>query len=208
MTGDPQKRPLVSYSYGSATSVPAVEAPPSKPATRQPFIFNGEELDVERLPWRVWSQMRAEFGHVPGWTFCRFGCRVRGETENMTVQRFGIASGLFGIYRNHYLICGRDEIVGQLSVLVHLPSGSCVGLFTDDDEAITAAACCDRALWGFDVPSTETVTPAFTAAQAAWKNAGLDVLMIHAHDIDGPEQGPPASIWAFDREPPKKGRMS
>lgn len=202
MNDEAQKRPLVSYSFGVHTERHAPQTPPSEAPERPAFIWRGEQLDVEALPWRVWQAMREEFGALNGWTFTRFARHASIETrEPVAALVFGIVSGGYGIFRDLYDLCGhgvRSGARADLSALVHLRSGAIIGLFIDDQDAMIAAV-----VGGFMARDEE---PAYAKLVPEWQTAGLRLLAIHAHDIhDEGDERMALDIWAM---PAAEGKPS
>lgn len=149
MKSDPYKSPVVSYSQGPFTPERAADAPTSEARRPDMFYWRGEEFHPDKLPWELWKKMRREFGHAPGWVFCRFCVRVAEGHGPRGVHPLGIVKGSFGIFSETFEIAPSGSKLGDgepkiMRVLVHLASGTGQSIFYDDDSAIAAAETIQR----------------------------------------------------------------
>lgn len=169
-------------------------------------------FDPEDMSWRDWQDWMKAVNAPPGWSPCRFGARCGDETCG---QMFGITRGDFGIYTKEFYVCAPVHGGQVLAAVIHLPTGTGVGVFLTAEHAVEAAELA-MALGGIDWRTSidpmnpDTWADIRTRMGQAWEAAGLHVAPFHAHD-NGTESE--IAIWMSTTATrqagkPEKGKLS
>ena len=162
--------------------------------------------------WEAWASMMEGMA-FPGWATCRFACLGTPEDgPPLAVFVNGIARGPFGIWAQTYDICtydgeGKHETSSDaLFNLTHLPSGKCVGLFSERGDAAFAAEIAARACPEWVGAEVENSIRARTVE--CWGKMGLTTSQnAHAHDR-AVDVGPLGIIGLSPIEEGKPERLS
>ena len=142
-------------------------------------------LNMESLPWSVWARWMEEAKAPAGWSTCRFGARW-GDGDGTVGQMFGVTRGDFGVYTRPFYVCGPIHDEQVMAALIHLPTGTGVGVFLTRDMAVEAGELA-MALGGIDWRTSidptrpETWIDIRARLGAAWSAAGLHIAPFHAH---------------------------
>lgn len=140
--------------------------------------------DPDNMTWSEWQSFMKTVNAPAGWSTCRFGARWGDETCGMM---FGITRGDFGIYTKEFYVCSPVHEGKVLAALIHLPTGTGVGVFLTAEQAIEAAELA-MALGGvnwrtsIDPTRPDTWSDIRVRMGQAWEASGLHVAPFHAHD--------------------------
>lgn len=140
--------------------------------------------DPDNMTWNEWQSFMKTVNAPAGWSVCRFGARWGDETCGMM---FGITRGDFGVYTKEFYVCSPVHEGKVLAALIHLPTGTGVGVFLTAEQAIEAAELA-MALGGInwrtsiDPTRPDTWSDIRVRMGQAWEASGLHVAPFHAHD--------------------------
>lgn len=143
--------------------------------------------------WSAWAGWMAGLDAPLGWSPCRFAVRA----GDMIQPVYGMVRGDFGVYSAMFRLCGEaaGPFEGQhkpLAVLVHLPSGLNVGMFTRREVAAEAADLALSLAWNnplcwrqIDPDDAKTYVGMVDRLKRLWASAGFVLAPYHAHHIRG-----------------------
>lgn len=164
------------------------------------------------MKWPDWQKWMTAINAPPGWSPCRFGARWG---ENTVGQMFGIVRGDFGVYERPFYVCHPIHGQQRLAPLIHLPTGTGVGVFMSPAMAVEAgelALALGGIAWrtAIDPDKPETWADIRERLRAAWSAAGLHVAPFHAHDESQEDE---ITIWMSTATSkaagkPSKGKLS
>lgn len=160
----------------------------------------------DKLPWSTWAKWMASTNAPAGWSPCRFGTR---QAEDATAQMFGITRGEFGVYTRPFYICGPVHDEQPLAALIHLPTGTGVGIFMSQAMAVEAGelAMALGVDWRTEVnpEQPDTWADLRTRMMAVWNAAGLHIAPFHAHNEGDDGEIP---IWMSTHHTKTAGKPS
>lgn len=172
-----------------------------------------ERTEPDGMSWTQWQKWLTAIAPPAGWSPCRFGARWG---EDSVGQMFGITRGDFGVYTRPFYVCHPIHGERVLAPLIHLPTGTGVGMFLSRENAVEAGelAMALGVDWRTVVDPTrpETWADVRMRLAAAWSAAGLHIAPFHAHDMNN-EDDDEIAIWMATHQTrtagkPAKGKLS
>lgn len=161
----------------------------TRPQESQSHPFK-DGVSVEHMPWSIWQKWMVQVKAPPGWSPCRFGARMGNASDDDAVgQMFGFVRCEFGVYTKPFYVCHPVHAEQSLAALIHLPTGTGVGVFMTEAMATEAgelALALGGVDWRGDIDPTnpDKWNGIRERVGAAWSAAGLHVAPFHAHDND------------------------
>lgn len=159
------------------------------------FVTGGGEADDNAafngpsVPWDAIAPLRREVMGTADdrrWSFGRFATRTM--RSPMATWMIGVTRDQFGIYMREFYCCSPIHEGRMLSALIHLPSGTGLGLFLNAEAARNAAEIAMN-MHGIDwLKSVDPLNPTTwerdTASRlaTAWRSSGIVPAPFHAHE--------------------------